>query len=90
MSANCPSRACDDEPVQQRPATADDLELITALTIRSDTAWFGAPEHDEAEVREYFDQVGDPESGSRLFFDGDRLVAAAFGNATDTLVGGRP
>jgi ribosomal protein S18 acetylase RimI-like enzyme len=69
--------------VQQRAATLDDLPQITELTTRADTAWFGAPEHDESEVREYFDQVEDLENGSRLFFDGDRLVAGALRNPTD-------
>lgn len=69
--------------MQQRPATTDDLALITELTQRSDTAWFGAPEHDESEVREYFDQVADLSTGTRLFFDGDRLLAAAMRNDID-------
>jgi ribosomal protein S18 acetylase RimI-like enzyme len=69
--------------VQQRAATLDDLPPITELTARSDTAWFGAPEHDESEVREYFDQVDDLGTGSRLFLDGDRLVGGALRNATD-------
>ncbi|HEY8301035.1 MAG TPA: GNAT family N-acetyltransferase [Jatrophihabitans sp.] len=67
-----------------RPATPDDLPQITELTVRSDTAWFGAPEHDESEVGEYLDQVGDLATDSCLFVDGDRLIAAAFRNATDT------
>jgi len=69
--------------VNTRPATADDLARVTDLSNRYDVAWFGAPEHDENEVREYFDQSPDPETDTRLFFDGDRLVAAAFRTATD-------
>lgn len=67
-----------------RPATLDDVPAATELARRADTAWFGAPERDEGEISEYFTQVDDFETGSRLFFAGDRLVAVALRNHTDT------
>jgi mycothiol synthase len=55
-----------------RDAGPDDLSEITALQIAFDRAWFGRPEHDEDEVREWV------ELGDRLVVvqDGDRLVGA--------------
>ncbi|MDT4904895.1 MAG: mycothiol synthase [Pseudonocardiales bacterium] len=61
-----------------RSATADDLPRITELQRRWDTAWFGAPEHDESEVREDFERVTEPGVHTRLVLDGDRLLAAAW------------
>ena len=66
-----------------RPATPADVAVTAELAARADTAWFGAPEHDETEMGEYFDQVGDFETGSRMFFEDDRLVAVAMRNDTD-------
>jgi ribosomal protein S18 acetylase RimI-like enzyme len=37
-----------------RAATVEDVPALTALQRRYDVAWFGAPEHDEDEVREEF------------------------------------
>jgi ribosomal protein S18 acetylase RimI-like enzyme len=56
-----------------RDATPDDLAEITALQVAFDRAWFGRPEHDEDEVREW------TELADRLAVveDGDRLVAVA-------------
>jgi len=50
-----------------------DLSEITALQSAYDTAWFGEPEHDEDEVREWL------ELGNRscVVRDGERIVAAA-------------
>src|SRR5919112_2052662 len=65
-------------PFEARPATDADVPALLALQQRYDIRWFGEPEHDELEVREALERV-DPLSGrSRLLFDGDRLVAAAW------------
>jgi ribosomal protein S18 acetylase RimI-like enzyme len=69
--------------MSSRPATPDDLAVTAELAARADTAWFGAPEHDETEIGEYFDQVGDFGTSSRMFFEADRLVAVAMRNDTD-------
>ena len=49
-----------------------------ALQQRWDTHWFGAPEHDEDDVRAELARVDPPTERSRLLVDGDRLVAAAW------------
>jgi ribosomal protein S18 acetylase RimI-like enzyme len=61
--------------MRTRPAERADLPSLTQLYRRWDTDRFGAPEHDEDEVRETF---GDAELGdrSRLVFEDGRLVAA--------------
>jgi ribosomal protein S18 acetylase RimI-like enzyme len=72
-----------DGSVISRPASPEDLPAATELARRADTAWFGAPERDQDEIGEYFEQVADFETGSRMFFDGGRLVAVALRNDTD-------
>jgi ribosomal protein S18 acetylase RimI-like enzyme len=69
--------------MQNRPATLDDVAATAELTRRAETAWFGAPEHDESEIKAYFEQVDSFETGSRLFFEDGRLVAVALHSATD-------
>lgn len=59
-----------------RQAQDDDVPAIVALHQRWDTHWFGAPEHDEAEVRESFDRA--PPERTRLLLDDGKLVAAAW------------
>ena len=49
-----------------------------ALQQRWETHWFGAPEHDEDDVRADLGRVDPPTERSRLLLDGDRLVAAAW------------
>ena len=62
-----------------RPAAAaTDLAALTELYRRWDTARFGAPEHDADEVRETFGPEDGWDGRSRLLFDGERLVAAAW------------
>jgi ribosomal protein S18 acetylase RimI-like enzyme len=61
-----------------RSASLADLAAITELHRRWDVAHFGAPEHDESEVREEFERVRSPAEDSRLVFDRDRLLAAAW------------
>jgi hypothetical protein len=55
-----------------REVTAEDIPALTALQRAFDVAWFGAPEHDEDEVREWLD-LGD---ANCVVEDGDRLIAA--------------
>lgn len=69
--------------MQSRPATRDDIAATAGLSARSETFWFGAPELNEDEIAEYFDQVGSFEADSRVFFDGERLLAVALHNPTD-------
>jgi ribosomal protein S18 acetylase RimI-like enzyme len=72
-----------DVSVITRPASPEDLPAAAELARRADTAWFGAPERDQDEIGEYFEQVADFETSSRMFFDDDRLVAVALRNDTD-------
>jgi len=65
-------------PFSARPATEADVRGIVELEVRWDTYWFGAPEHDEAEVRESFDRVDPLADRSRLLLDDGRLIAAAW------------
>jgi ribosomal protein S18 acetylase RimI-like enzyme len=65
-------------PIEARPATDADLPALAALQQRYDTRWFGAPEHDETEVREELDRVKPLADRSRLLFQGHLLVAAAW------------
>jgi GNAT superfamily N-acetyltransferase len=65
-------------PFTTRPATAADVPELVALQTRWDTHWFGAPEHDEGEVRESFDRVDPLTERSLVLLDDDRLVAAAW------------
>lgn len=69
--------------MQSRPATRADIPLACELTARSDTAWFGAPESDETEIGEHFDQVNSFDDDTRLFTDGDRVLAVALRNDID-------
>jgi ribosomal protein S18 acetylase RimI-like enzyme len=55
-----------------REVTAEDIPALTVLQRAFDVAWFGAPEHDEDEVREWLD-LGD---ANCVVEDGDRLIAA--------------
>jgi ribosomal protein S18 acetylase RimI-like enzyme len=66
-----------------RSASRDDLPAITELQRRWDEAAFGEPEHDESEVREELERVRSLPDHSRLVFDGDRLVAAAWHWSTE-------
>lgn len=61
-----------------RPATAADLPVLTDLFRRWETVRFGAPEHDADEVRETFGNMVGLSERSRMLFDGDRLLAAAW------------
>jgi ribosomal protein S18 acetylase RimI-like enzyme len=65
-------------PFTARPATPADLPDIVELQDRWDTHWFGASEHDEAEVRASLGRAEPLAERSRLLLDGDRLVAAAW------------
>ena len=64
--------------LQSRPAVAADLPALVELQRGWEAHWFGAAESDEDEVRDSFDRVEPLERCSRLLFDGDRLVAAAW------------
>lgn len=65
-------------PVTARPATPADVIDIVDLQARWDTHWFGAPEHDEAEVTVSLRRAEPLAERSRLLLDGDRLLAAAW------------
>jgi ribosomal protein S18 acetylase RimI-like enzyme len=71
--------------MRARPATAADLPLLTELFRRWDTVQFGAPEHDESEVRETFGNET-LEERTRLLFVDDRLVAAAWYWSGETIL----
>lgn len=60
-----------------RPVSDDDLPAVVALQQSWDTSWFGAPEHDDAEVRKSLQRATDPEH-TRVLLDGPRLLAAAW------------
>src|SRR4051812_44417004 len=64
--------------LRARPADVADLPALLALQQRFDTHWFGAAEHDEAEVRESFDRVDPLEQHSLVLHDDDRLLAAGW------------
>jgi ribosomal protein S18 acetylase RimI-like enzyme len=70
--------------VQQRAATLDDIPAISELRARWDTAWFGAVEESEDEVREGFARIESLERDTRMFFDGGRLVGVGLRWRTDT------
>lgn len=76
--------------VTSRPATPDDVPALTELQRASDTHWFGAPEHDEAEVREELDLVDDLVADSRLWFDGDQLLCFALRGRHESSIAVRP
>jgi len=61
-----------------RPATRDDLAALLELQRRWDTHWFGAPEHDLAEVSEALEQANPLEERSRLLVADMRLLAACW------------
>ncbi|GAA4345214.1 GNAT family N-acetyltransferase [Angustibacter luteus] len=63
--------------MRTRPATLDDVPALTALQGRWDTHWFGAPEHDESELRLSFDRVDPLDECSRLVLDEDGTPVAA-------------
>ncbi|WP_460447073.1 GNAT family N-acetyltransferase, partial [Angustibacter aerolatus] len=64
--------------MQTRPATYDDVPALTALQGAYATRWFGAPEEDEAELRQQLEFVGDLDQRTRLLLDGERLLGAAW------------
>ena len=64
--------------MRARPATPDDLAALTELYRSWDLAQFGVVEHDADEVAETFGPDGSLTDHSRLLFDDDRLVAAAW------------
>ncbi|MGH8859988.1 MAG: GNAT family N-acetyltransferase [Jatrophihabitantaceae bacterium] len=70
--------------MRTRPASMDDVPVTAELVRRSDVFWFGAPEHDEGEVREFFDHTSSFDTDSVTILDGDRLVGLALRNATDS------
>lgn len=70
--------------MHSRPATRDDIPLATALAARYDTAWFGAPEHDESEVAEYLDHSAPLEQNSLVIVDGEPMIALALHTAVDS------
>lgn len=69
--------------MQSRPASRADIPLAAELNARWETAWFGAPESDEGEIGERFDQVASFETDSRVFGDRDRVLAIAMHNPHD-------
>lgn len=64
--------------LRTRPGTGADVPALVALQQSWDRRWFGASEHDEAEVRASFDRVDPLEQRSVLLYDGDRLAAAGW------------
>jgi ribosomal protein S18 acetylase RimI-like enzyme len=64
--------------LRSRPATEADVPGLVLLQERFDTHWFGAPERDEAELRETFDRVAPLPARSRLVYVDDRLAAAGW------------
>ena len=64
--------------LRARPATESDLAELVALQEREDKYWFGASEHDEAEVRESIGRANPLAQRSRLVHDDGQLVAAAW------------
>jgi ribosomal protein S18 acetylase RimI-like enzyme len=54
------------------------VAAVAALQQRWDTHWFGAPEHDEDDVRAALRRADPPAERSRLLFEGDRMVGAAW------------
>jgi ribosomal protein S18 acetylase RimI-like enzyme len=70
------------ESLTTRAAKADDVAAITALQRRWDAEWFGAAEHDEAEMREALDEA----ESTRLVFDGTKLVGAAMTYRVESLL----
>ena len=69
--------------MHSRPATRADIAAAAELAARAETFWFGAPEEDADEVAEHFDHVPSLETGSRVFLDGDAIVAVALHNSHD-------
>ena len=62
-----------------RPATRADVADVVDLQARWDTSWFGAPEHDDDDVRAEIGRVDPLTERSLLLHDGDlRLVGAAW------------
>jgi ribosomal protein S18 acetylase RimI-like enzyme len=61
-----------------RPATPSDVAGVVALQRRWETHWFGAPEHDEDDVRADLGRAEPLAERSRLLLDGGRVVAAAW------------
>lgn len=72
--------------MESRPATTDDLKLIVGLQYRYDLAWFGASEHSPDEVAEFLGYAEPLAHGSKLVFDGDRLVSVGLRFGTDTVL----
>src|SRR5579875_1567994 len=70
--------------MQTRPVRPSDLPALAQLHRRWDTAWFGAPEHDEDEVREFVERAAPLAERSLLVLDGERIVGAAWRTATDS------
>jgi ribosomal protein S18 acetylase RimI-like enzyme len=64
--------------LRARPATESDLPGLVALQEREDKYWFGASEHDEAEVRESIVRASPLAQRCRLLRDDGQLVAAAW------------
>jgi mycothiol synthase len=61
-----------------RPASDADVPAVVQLQAAWEAHWFGAPEQDEAELRESFDRVDPLATRSRLLHSDGRLVAAAW------------
>ena len=57
---------------------------IIGLQQAWDLRWFGAVEHDEAEVRESLAGALRSAGQGRVLLDGDRMVAAAWWRSDDT------
>jgi ribosomal protein S18 acetylase RimI-like enzyme len=68
-----------------RPATADDLPALTEVQRAYDRGWFGEPEHDADEMREWLAMAED----ACVIEDEGRIVAGAIKHRTgsDPLIG---
>ncbi len=72
--------------MQTRPASPADVPALTELWRRWDTHWFGAPEHDESELREDLAPLSSLEEQTLLVHDEEELVGAAWWWGQHTVV----
>jgi ribosomal protein S18 acetylase RimI-like enzyme len=76
--------------VLRRPATEDDRDAVLGLAVAEERAWFGAPETEPAEVREWIEDAGGVTAGVVVVADAGSVLGFAAPGRDDAVLLAEP